>query len=95
MVGKTCNLPTSCLCGSEFDIRHSMSCKKDGFIYIRYNDSRNLTVNMISEVFEKCLSVWEIEAKLMPSSGEELQGRTSNNSNEARIDIRAGGFWEQ
>ena len=29
------NLPTSCLCGSKFDIQHSMSCKKGGFIYIR------------------------------------------------------------
>ena len=28
------NLPTSCLCRSKFDIQHSMSYNKGGFIYI-------------------------------------------------------------
>ena len=32
---------------------------------------------------------------LTPLSGEELQGRTSNSSNEARIDIRTRGLWER
>ena len=91
MVGKICNLPISCPCGSEFDIQHSMSCKKDGFIYILYNDLRDLTVNMMSVVCENT----EIEPKLTPLSGEELQCRTSNNSNEARVDIRTQDFWEQ
>ena len=91
MVGKICNLPISCPCGSEFDIQHSMSCKKDGFIYILHNDLRDLTVNMMSVVWENT----EIEPKLTPLSGEELQGRTSNNSNEARVDIRTRDFLEQ
>ena len=33
--------------------------------------------------------------KLTPLSGEVLQSRTSNNSNEARVDIRTRGFWER
>ena len=37
----------------------------------------------------------KIEPKLIPFSREELQGRTSNNSNEARVDIRTRGFWER
>ena len=37
----------------------------------------------------------EIDPKLTPRSGEELHGRTSNNSNEARVDVRTYGFWEQ
>ena len=36
----------------------------------------------------------EIEPKLTLFSAEELQGRTSNNSIEARVDIRNRGFWE-
>ena len=28
------NLPTSCPCSSKFDIQHSISCKKGGFIYM-------------------------------------------------------------
>ena len=37
----------------------------------------------------------EIEPKLTPLFGEELQGRTSNNSNEVGVDIRTRGFWER
>ena len=91
MVGKTCNLPISCTCGSKFDIQRSMSCEKGGLIYIRHNDLRDLTANMMSEVCKDT----GIEPKLTPLSGEELQGRTSNNSNKARTDIRTRGFWEQ
>ena len=62
MVGKTCNLPTSCPCGSNFDIQHSTSCKKTGFIYIRHNDLRDQTTTMMSEVCKET----EIERKLTP-----------------------------
>ena len=37
----------------------------------------------------------EIEPKLTPLPGEELQDRTSNNSNKEWLDIRIRGFWEQ
>ena len=74
MVGKTCNLTTSCPLNLEFDIQHSISCKKVGFIFIRplirHNNLRELTANMMSEVCKDT----EIEPK---------QGRTSNNSNES------------
>ena len=53
-----------------------MSCKKGRFICIRHNDLRDLTANMTSEVCKDT----EIEPKLTPLSGEELQGGTSNNS---------------
>ena len=90
MIGKTYNLPTSCPCGSKFDIQHSMSCRKDGFLQIRHNDLRDLEANIMSKV---CKDI-EIKSKLMPLSGEDLRGRTSGNSNEARVDIRNRGFWE-
>ena len=65
-----------------------MSCRKDGFISIQHNDLCDLTANVMSEVCKDT----EIEPKLTPLYGEELQGRTSNNSNEARVDIRTRGF---
>ena len=55
MVGKICNLSTSCPLGSKFDIQHSMSCKKDGDGFrsirplMRNNDLRDLTANLMSE----------------------------------------------
>ena len=63
MVGKTCKLPPSCPCGSKFNIQHSMSCKKGGFIYIRHNDLRDLSANMMSEVCKDT----EIETKMKES----------------------------
>ena len=35
----------------------------------------------------------EIEPKLTPLTGKELDSRTANTANEARIDIRARGVW--
>ena len=43
---------------------------------LRYNDLQDLTANMMSEACKDT----EIEPKLTPLSGEELQGRTSDNS---------------
>ena len=77
------NLPTSCPWGSTFNIQHSMSCKKVGFITIRRNDLRDRTANITPEVSKDT----EIEPKLTALSGEELQSRAQNNSNEARVDI--------
>ena len=68
-----------------------MSCKKGSFIYIQHNDLRNLTAIMMSEVCKDT----EIEPILTLLSGEELQGRTSNNSNETRVDIGTRAFWER
>ena len=84
MVGKAYNPPASCRCGSKFDVQHSMICRKSGFLYIRQYGLRDLTSNMMSEVCKDT----KIEPKLKSLSGEELQGRTSNNSNEAWVDIR-------
>ena len=39
------NLP----CESKFDIQHSISCKKGGFVSIRQNDLHDLTARIVSE----------------------------------------------
>ena len=46
---------------------------------------------MLSEVFKDI----EIEPKLTLLTGEELDNRTVNTTNEARLDIRARGVWER
>ena len=58
---------------------------------IRDNNLRDLTARIVSEVCKDT----EIEPKLLPLSGEELHAGTTNRSNEARLDIRARGFWER
>ena len=83
--------PTTCPCGSKFDIQHSMSCKKGGFVTIRHNDLRHLTAKILSEV---CYDT-EIEPTVVPLSGEDLSNQTANRSNETRFDVRVRGFWER
>ena len=68
-----------------------MSCKKGGVVTIRHNELRDLTVKILSQV---CYDI-EIEPTLVPLSGEDLSNRTANRSNEARLDVRAGGFWKK
>ena len=88
---KITNLLKFCPCGSKFDIQHSTSCKKRSFVSIRRNDLRDLTPRIVSEVCKDT----EIEPKLLPLSGEELHGRTTNPSDKARVNIRTRGFWNR
>ena len=75
------NLPIFCPCGSKLEIQHSIICKKGGFVSIRDNDLRDLTARIVSEICKDT----EIEPKLLPLSGEQLNRRTTNWSNEARL----------
>ena len=54
-----------------------------------HNYIRNTTANLLTEV---CKDV-RVEPRLQPLSGEKFSERTSNNSDQARVDISARGFW--
>ena len=82
------NLPMTCACGSKYDFQHSMSCKKEGLVSIRHNDIRDLTADILREL---CNDV-EVEAKLIPLTGEQLQYRSAITGDETRLDIRAQSF---
>ena len=66
-----------------------MICKKGGLVSIRHNDIRHLTANILREVWNDV----EVEAKLIPLTGEQLQYRSAITGDEARLDIRARSFW--
>ena len=68
-----------------------MSCKKGGFINICHNDVRDLTTKPLSEV---CHDV-QVEPTLLPLTGKQMKHRTAIETNEARLDIKARGFWIQ
>jgi len=85
------NLPTTCACGTKFTFQHSMSCKMGGFVSIRHNSIRDLTANLLKET---CNDV-EVESKLQALTGERLQYRTAITGDEARLDVRARGFWQR
>ncbi len=80
--------PQRCRCGEPFDVDHVLSCRHGGFHTLRHNDTRDLIAGLIAEV---CPDV-STEPRLQPLSGERLPP-SANKEDEARLDIRARGFW--
>ena len=68
-----------------------MSCHKGGLPTLRHNEVRGITAEMMKEV---CTNV-EIEPRLQLLDGENLQLKTANCEDEARLDLRATGFWSR
>ena len=82
-------LPEKCICGSSFTVKHALTCNRGGFSFLRHNEIRDLSAKLLTDV---CPCVG-IEPELQPLSGETLALRTANRQDEARVDIRAQGFW--
>ena len=81
-------VPSSCVCGNAFTIDHAMICRHGGYPTLRHNEIRDLTASLLSEV---CSDV-QTEPSLQPVAGERLPP-SSNKKDDARLDIRARGFW--
>ena len=43
-------LQMKCICGNNFTIEQALTCKKGGFINIRYNELRDFTADVLNEV---------------------------------------------
>ena len=82
-------LPSRCTCGKPFDVKHAMSCKKGGFVSQRHDNIRDLFTILLDKV---CKNV-QSEPHLLPLEGESFDLLTANKSEEARLDIKANGFW--
>ena len=65
-----------------------MVCPTGGFPTIRHNELRDVTASLLTEV---CHNV-ATEPRLQPR-GETLTRRTAISTDDARLDIRARGFW--
>ena len=83
------DLPSHCVCGDKFTVGHALSCKKGGFVAQRHDGVRNLLTAFIDKI---CNNV-EIEPRLQPLDNEQFHLRSAVTSSEARLDIKAGGFW--
>ena len=66
-----------------------MICQRGGFVIQRHNKLRDLEANFLSRV---CSDV-QIEPVLQDITEEQLI-RGSNKAQDARLDIRARGFWD-
>ena len=56
---------------------------------VRHNEVRDVLADAKSNVFQDV----EVEPVLLPYSGEDLSWKTTNRSEQARVDIRTVGFW--
>ena len=85
------HLPSHCVCGKAFSVTHALSCPHGAFPIICHNDVelRDLTAELLSEV---CHDV-QTEPHLQPLTGEILRYKTAVHEDDARVDIRAAGFW--
>ena len=82
-------LPATCVCGKEMDTDHALTCSTGGYPIARHNEIRNI----VAEVLREVVTDVEVEPCLIPCDGEDIPFRTANRSAEARLDIRARGFW--
>ena len=85
-------------------ISHALSCPHRAFPIIRHNNVRDLTAKLPSScqrfvrgftaklMSEVCHDV-QLEPHLQPLSGELLRYKSSKHEDDARVDIRAAGFW--
>ena len=85
------DLPSQCVCGEKFTVGHALSCKKGGFVAQRHDGVRNLLTSFVSKV---CTNV-EVVPRLQPLDNERFNLRSAVTSSEARLDIKAGGFWSR
>ncbi len=83
------NTATNCACGANFTIEHALSCPRGGFQSIRYNEIRDLTATLMTEV---CNDVC-VEPDLQALSSKTMARRTAITTDNARLDIAANGFW--
>ena len=83
-------LPSQCPCGQKFDVHHALNCKRGGFVISRHNEIRDFEAELLKKV---CTDV-EVEPPLQPLTGEQLSAG-SIKGDEARLDVRARGFWRR
>ena len=82
-------MPEKCACNAKFDVEHALSCKKGGFVTIRHNEIRDVTARMLKEVTNDV----RVEPPLQKLTGEKFESNSANQSDDARLDISARGFW--
>ena len=82
--------PSTCSCGSTFEVDHMLTCKCGGYLTQRHNEIRDLTAKLLSETSSNVVA----EPCLQMITGEHLP-RTANRDVEARVDIKARGFWSR
>ena len=84
------SIPDSCVCGKSFTVEHALSCFHGGFPILRHDEVRDTTASLMKPISRNL----SIEPVLQPLTGESFRARSSCSSNDARLDIKSDGFWD-
>ena len=76
-------MPDKRVCGAQFSVEHTLTCPRGDFTFIRHNEIRDLTANLLSEV---CHGV-QTEPDLQPLTGETFSLQTANGRDNAQLSI--------
>ena len=84
------SLSTSCTCGSPF-----LLIMPSTALLVVFPPSDMMVSETYSQTYERSVNMYvSVEPTLQPLTGENLIPISANSSTEARLDIRADGFWE-
>ena len=72
------------VCGKSITTHHALTCPTGGYPSAHHNG-----------VLQEVLPDVEIEPRLLPQHGEDISAASANRQPEARLDIRARGFWSR
>ena len=81
-------VPSTCACGAKFDSDHALICRYGGYPTLHHNEVRDLTASLLHQV---CSNV-ATEPHFQPVTGEAFPPSTNTRA-DARLDVRARGFW--
>jgi len=84
------NLPSTCACGTAFNIQHALDCKLGGLRTIQHNEVRDVVAQCMREAGH---SLVEVEPQLQELSGEVFEYKSVNVEADARSDVKCCGFW--
>ena len=85
------NLPAKCACGLSYNVTHALDCKLGGFVSARHDEIRDVECSMMRSVGHDV----ESEPNLQPVVNKQGYCKTANTADDARLDIRARGFWRR
>ena len=83
-------LPSTCVCGTTLCIKNALCCPCGGLTIIRHNELRDFTADLMKNVCHNVVT----EPILLSLSDELLQPSSAITTDDARLDIRADGFWD-
>ena len=82
-------VPEKCVCNAPFSADHAMICRRGGYPTLRHNEVRNLVASALDEV---CTDA-SVEPRLQQLRGDEALPSSTKKEDEARLDVKARGFW--